>query len=1116
MKDVAILGGDIVAGGGANGTIETANINIKGGTVNGDIVGGGVSVYGYAQKSDQLVGATTTNSNITVDNGVVNGNIYAGGITDVGTAPGAQSQYNDAKATVENSTITINGGTITGNINTGAVNDSENNIVKNSTVNLNGGTVNGEIMANAQTTNLNVKDSLKNKIQVNNTVNLAGDFTLGNDFAGTGTLNLVNGNISGKLNVGENITANLSGAKYTTNDLTNDINIANGKLHLTDKGILETTANQVFTDGNTLDTAEHLKDNAVKQSASDKVSFEGGSVNITDKEYNLDFVQSATDAMKNHKYDGTSQSKTEVIMSGTLVVNQNDDTSNNVIDAGIIDQVTNDDDVVLDKVTVDAGDSSLNFSKDALGNTPAITHNVSVGGLHLENADNSGKNEVNISDGIDVTLGGSAGGELVTVGDNTGANVDINIQSTQEQNSALTIGNSLADKNTQYHLNGNINLVGAGNTESSLNINGNTTIDGTVKLDGANLDVNNKNGSLTVDTLQIENTKGNVIGAVTADTLNLTKSQNDNSQSEAILNIGNKDNAGDLTVTNATLNGGTVFLDPVWKGNDTISDASAMAVVGGEETSIAVDGNYIVGQNSVLGFGVKDTNTLRTIFADNFAKAGLTWGENNITAGLYVDKQIKLEAGGSINVDGSLTTDKIASNQNTINFGANSILVINGKNINGDTVAINASGLTKDNITASVADTSILYIENIEKGKTYNIFDSSVEAKWKDENIKSDNALITIKQNEDGSYSSSLEKVKDIFGNDVVLNNVIDNTLEQKDAGDTAFDFFYGALQDKANATTAQKVAALNSLANMGELASVNHSTYSMSNVMTDAVADHITADKSVDNNLWARYIHNKEKIDGLGLGNINANYDATFDGVVVGSDLVKTAKATTGVALTYAEGDIKGNSLAARTENDANYYGLSVYHQIKNNDGSSVLGDISYMHSSNDITQYNSGETITASPDADAFSIGVRAQQDMNVGNGVITPYAGLRYMHLGTGDYTNNLGMNYDVEDQNLWLLPVGVSYSTEIKNNDWTIRPMAEIGYVWTMGDRQTDQTVSLNGGYDTFSFDVADSGSFFGKLGIQAENDKVAYGLSYQYQNGASVDANQFMANVEFKF
>ena len=99
---------------------------------------------------------------------------------------------------------------------------------------------------------------------------------------------------------------------------------------------------------------------------------------------------------------------------------------------------------------------------------------------------------------------------------------------------------------------------------------------------------------------------------------------------------------------------------------------------------------------------------------------------------------------------------------------------------------------------------------------------------------------------------------------------------------------------------------------------------------------------------------------------------------------------------------------------------------------------------------------------------------------------------------------------------MLPVGVKYSTEIRNNDWTIRPVAEVGYVWTMGDRDVDQTVSLNGAFDSFGFETVDNGSFIGKLGVEAESDKIAYGISYEYQDSDSTTANKWLANVTFKF
>ena len=327
-------------------------------------------------------------------------------------------------------------------------------------------------------------------------------------------------------------------------------------------------------------------------------------------------------------------------------------------------------------------------------------------------------------------------------------------------------------------------------------------------------------------------------------------------------------------------------------------------------------------------------------------------------------------------------------------------------------------------------------------------------------------------------------------------------------------DFFDDVLK---SGDAAKTTAALNSVANMGELAGVNHGTYSMSNQMTDAVADHlsIATHGEQDKDIWAHYIHNKEDIDGMDFGGVDGSYEAQYNGIVVGSDLYKNGKTTAGIALSYADGNINGSNFASSTKNEAEYYGASLYGRIDNGD-SAILGDISYMHSDNDITQNNSGHEITASADADAFSIGIRAEQAYKAGAGKFVPYAGIRYMHLGTGNYDNSLGMSYDADDQNLWLLPVGVTYSAEVQSGDWTVKPIAEVGYVWTMGDRDTDQTVSLNGASDTFGFETADSGSFIGRLGIEAEKSDVTYGLSYEYQKGDTVKANKWMVNLTYSF
>lgn len=107
----------------------------------------------------------------------------------------------------------------------------------------------------------------------------------------------------------------------------------------------------------------------------------------------------------------------------------------------------------------------------------------------------------------------------------------------------------------------------------------------------------------------------------------------------------------------------------------------------------------------------------------------------------------------------------------------------------------------------------------------------------------------------------------------------------------------------------------------------------------------------------------------------------------------------------------------------------------------------------------------------------------------GTLTPFAGLRYAHLGTDAYTDSIGVRHDSDDANVWMFPLGLRYSADIKNGIWTIRPMAEAGYVWTFGDRDGTDKVSLGGASDAFGLDIADAGSWYGRLGVQASQRKL---------------------------
>ena len=878
--------------------------------------------------------------------------------------------------------------------------------------------------------------------------------------------------------------------------------VVEGGIVLQNNGVIETEAGQIFANSidGTSDTNVLASDNSgdVTNTA---IKYVGGTLKLTDAKYSLDYVKSAKTALGNLGYD----SATKVAMTGDLITKEG--TNDNEI--GVADVASVGADIELDKVTVNAknllvGSDTASGNIDDVKVEDKVANGFSSGKLNLT----AGSDGMVITNAENVTLGGSTGGELITVAGSAVADASklkvvvgttSDVDGAAVRNGSLTIGNSLATSDTKYNLTGSVTV----NKDSALNVNGKTTVTGGVELNSGSVNIGN--GTLVSNITAKGNTS--ITGAAEVEKLTGT-------DEKTVINIGNSKKAGNVTVEIADLKGATVFLDPAWVDGAEIIDASKMAVAG-TNGKVTLNGKYVVGENSVMSFGVDNNEKAQ----ETFAKTGLTWGDEPeaITAGLYINGSVDLTKGAVV-VDGSMETAPAAPANGTFIAAANSVVMVDGTDITGTNDAA-VTGATK----VEVADSSKLYIDGAKNGETYHVIAGVDTDGWANANIISDNALIVFKG--DGVTGDSkfdviagYQGINNVYGdNAVVIDSVVDKTLADKNEGDKAFDFFNDAVNYKNNATEAAQVEALNSVANMGELAGVNHGTYSMSNAMTDAVAHHLSlaTHGEQDKDIWAHYIHNKEDIDGMDFGGVDGSYEAQYNGIVVGSDLYKNGKTTAGIALSYADGNINGSNIASSTKNDAEYYGASLYGRIDNGD-SAILGDISYMHSDNDITQNNSGHEITASADADAFSIGIRAEQAYKAGAGKFVPYAGIRYMHLGAGDYSNSLGMEYNADDQNLWLLPVGVTYSAEVQSGDWTVKPIAEVGYVWTMGDRDTDQTVSLNGASDTFGFETADSGSFIGRLGIEAEKADVTYGLSYEYQKGDTVKANKWMANLTWSF
>lgn len=175
--------------------------------------------------------------------------------------------------------------------------------------------------------------------------------------------------------------------------------------------------------------------------------------------------------------------------------------------------------------------------------------------------------------------------------------------------------------------------------------------------------------------------------------------------------------------------------------------------------------------------------------------------------------------------------------------------------------------------------------------------------------------------------------------------------------------------------------------------------------LFTDALTDR---ENTLEKDLWAKGFHSKENIDGLGFEGGGLSLDTQYNGTAVGMDLYRKANTTAGAAIAYADGNSSSSYGVAYTKNDATYLGASLY-GLKDLGGYRLAADLSYVGGSHDFTQYNADKVITAKPDIEAWTLGVKAMKDYDLGEGILTPYAGLRYLRLTTDSYTWTLQASY-----------------------------------------------------------------------------------------------------------
>lgn len=567
-------------------------------------------------------------------------------------------------------------------------------------------------------------------------------------------------------------------------------------------------------------------------------------------------------------------------------------------------------------------------------------------------------------------------------------------------------------------------------------------------------------------------------------------------------------NSDQITMDKSTIDiagVGTLIANKMTLNNTTLS----LRGIQNEEATLALDADEDIQPLDVTQNGV--TVEVKDTLAMNGGTLQVNDGSKLTT------NQMKLANGSMVTVDGTNSSYTIKGTDNTVSGDAK-IAATNGGSVTlAEGAGIKAEAGTDNKVkTIITADAhskvdvtkGSLYIANAKNGDTgYDVSTAiqiGTEYKGNDfGQIYGDSRLVIAQKDADGNYTfkSNIAEIS--------KGSLFSHILEEADKNEGKLKDFVKNAFSEATTTNAQGHNALEHAAAIAEMAGVTHGTYGFAQDFSGMIADH----KGEGSGIWANYLRQDKKVDGFQVAGRKAKYDVKYNGFLIGSDLISDENSRTGIAFAYADGSHTEKD-GVIGKNDTKYYGGDVYHHFTAG-GIQYKADIGFIKSDNDLEQTQLGTTIKGSVDGNAFFAGIRAEKEIALGASSLTPYAGLRYYRIHTGDFTDSLGMKHETENANLWNLPVGVEFRHEVKNGNWSLTPVAEIGYNFAMGDKDTKETVSLGGAADTFSFDIGES-AFLARLGVEAENSTWTLGGGYRYQKGSDTQSNQWYIQAGYRF
>lgn len=923
------------------------------------------------------------------------------------------------------------------------------------------------------------------------------DANLGNAAIKSGTLHAdqlnANGNFTMTVEGGTLSVDKFIGAQNGEFTLTagimqaSELDLNNGLLTIAENAELWTYSNQIFNPGLNEDGSNAEAGSLIY--GEEHLSFaDGSSLTILDERYNYDYRDSARELLEG----------VDITFKGQIV-----DSSGEILEEIGFDEIEEGDTLTQTDIkapTPSDGTDTVTVDKSVGGKTFVVTEGTKVA----------------VSENKTLTLVGSnEGGELVDFQATEGTETSVSVSG------GLALGSNSAST-TKGTISSTVNLENGANLNAT---NGEFKLS-SVNADSAEIEV--ASGKLAVETLKLtgETTLASAAGAVTEVT-NVTTEEGRH-QLKGEITASTVAGSGTLLVGSAqeetsassTLNvnklthTGVIFIDPAWTDGATMNDGSFLTVQQLDENG-NLNAHVVAGQHSTFVFGGTKDEAVQA-----FAKTGLTYGKDDVSAVLYVAKAINV-SNGSITVDGSMSElGSFSGTEGSLTVAANGLAMIDAKALTNG-AAITASTVTFKkgshirvvNLTKTSEGTLIKAEEN-----NLTIAEDVIE------DAKSTSAIVSLDltKNDDGtlSYSTTLNRAADVFAGfegASLMDAMHEASMNDVNAEDRATRFLsrMAAFGDYGVGSVKEATAIGNQAMALAATSGVYNAALDASKLMNRSLDRRMTMTGSIERkagmNLWADVLGGTSGADKL-YG--DSGYDMDLYGAVLGADIVVPCGAVLGAAITVGKGDGNSEEAAMNVDNDVDFVGFSLYSNRRAGNFNTKV-DLGYIHTKSDLTASAFDMDIGEEIKADAWTFGLGAEYIYQAGSFDVVPHIGVRWTRLDVDSYTGAL--KTDSDTMNIYTMPIGVGFSGHVSMGSWQLAPMADISVVPSFGDDNATSKVRWGSVSESIKTHVVDDAPVQMSLGVNAQNGNWTLGASYDLDVGGDERLNNtFTVRARYAF